>query len=168
MATNSKNSLLTYSQVLIFFLGALLIGSCSEPQPKDQVCISVPNDTSALGRINHFIPVKDIDIYKKDFDAERDSLLSRNPEIFIPNSETFNKATIVEFFKDTTVVGLKFYYGIKPGTARKKALRLMIVGVDAAGHNVYIKEKGSTLAAEAAGSEEGGAEYGQCHPPCSE
>jgi hypothetical protein len=167
MATNMKKSLMTYPFVLISFLGTLLIGSCQGPQPgKDQVCISVPNDTSELGRKDHFIPVMSIDIYKRDFEAERDSLGMRCPNIFIPNSETFNKASIVEFFKDTTVVGLKFYYGIKPGSGKKKDLRLMIVDVNAAGKNVYLKRKNASLAAQA-GDDDGGLEYGQCSPPCT-
>jgi hypothetical protein len=129
------------------------------------VCISVPNDTSELGRKNHFIPVMSIDAYKKDFDITRDSIVGKFPDLFIPNSETFNKASIVEYFKDTTVVGLKFYYGIKPGNSKKRDFRLMIVGVNAEGKNVYLKGNRSPLAAQA-GSDEGGLEYGQCSPPC--
>jgi hypothetical protein len=165
MATNMK-SLLIYPKVIIVFLGALLTGSCqNEPPVKDQVCISVPADTSALGRKNHFIPVMSIDIFEKDFRATRDSLTKSYPDLFIPNSETFNKASIVEFFKNPQVVGLKFYYGIKPDANKRKALRLMIVGVDSAGNNVYIKGKGSPLAAQG-GTDDGGLEYGQCTPPC--
>ncbi|HEY8897123.1 MAG TPA: hypothetical protein VIM79_20005 [Niastella sp.] len=166
MATISKKSLLTHPQLIFVFLGALLMGSCNDQPPvKDQVCISVPTDTSALGRKNHFIPVMSIDIFEKDFRATRDSLVKTYPDLYIPNSETFNKASIVEFFKLPQVVGLKFYYGIKPGPEKKKALRLMIVGVDSAGNNVYIKGKGSALAAQS-GSDDGGLEYGQCSPPC--
>lgn len=165
MATNLKKSLLTYPQLLIVLLGALLVGSCKEePNQKDLVCISVPVDTSALGKKDHFIPVTSIDIYEKDFKTTRDSLRRSFPDLYIPNSETFNKASIVEYFKNPKVVGLKFYYGIKPGDEKKKSLRLMIVGVDAAGNNVYLK-KGSKMAAQE-GEEEGGLEYGQCSPPC--
>jgi hypothetical protein len=168
MATNTKKSLLTYPTVLFFLIGALLIGSCSsDPHPgKNMVCIKV-KDTTSLD--SHFISLMSIDIYKKDFVAERDSLKMKCPGIFIPNSETFPKESILEFLKDTTVVGLKFYYGIKPESRKKKkALRLMIVGVDAAGNNVYIKKKGSGLAAQAGGdTEDGGVEYGQCTPPCT-
>lgn len=166
MATISKKSLLTHPQLIFVLLGALLIGSCNDQPPvKDQVCISVPTDTSALGRKNHFIPVMSIDIFEKDFRATRDSLTKSYPDLFIPNNETFNKASIVEFFKLPQVVGLKFYYGIKPGPDKRKALRLMIVGVDSAGNNVYIKGKGNALAAQG-GSDDGGLEYGQCTPPC--
>jgi hypothetical protein len=149
----------------MFFLGAMLIGSCKEEQGKDLVCISVPEDTSALGKKNHFIPVMSIDIYEKDFRNTRDSLKGTFPDLFIPDSETFNKASIVEFFQNPKVVGLKFYYGIKPGPEKKKALRLMIVGVDSAGNNVYIKNKRGALAAQG-DNEDGGLEYGQCNPPC--
>jgi hypothetical protein len=178
MATNTKKSNLTYPTVLFFLLGALLIGSCSsEPHPgKDVVCIKV-KDTASID--SHFIPVMSIDIYKKDFDAERENLKIKCPRLLIPDSETFPKESILEFLKDTTVVALKFYYGIKPdiksgnkadstSLRKKKALRLMIVGVNAAGNNVYIKKKGSGLAAQAGGdTEDGGVEYGQCTPPCT-
>jgi hypothetical protein len=166
MATNMKNSLLTNPRLFILLVGALTIGSCKEnPAPKDQVCISVPEDKSQLGQINHFISEQEMKRYIKVFDAQRDSIHSKVPEIFIPNSEAFNKAWLAEILKDTAVKGLKFYYGIRPGEEKRKALRLMIVGVDAAGQNIYIKGKRSALAAEAA-SEEGGLEYGQCTPPC--
>jgi hypothetical protein len=168
MATNSKKSYLTYPFVLFIFLGALLIGSCndgSQPTDKDLVCIRVPKDTSELGRKNHFIPLMSIDAYKKAYDGARDSIVKSLPDIFIPNSETFNRASIVEFLKNDKVVGLKFYYGIKPGNDKKRSLRLMIVGVDSAGNNVYIHGKGSELAAQA-GDDAGGLEYGQCTPPC--
>lgn len=165
MATNSRKSPLTYPYALMLLLGALLIGSCKNEKPGNNlVCISVPEDTSALGRKNHFIPVMSIDIYEKDFRNTRDSLKRSFPELFIPDSETFNKASIVEFFQNPKVVGLKFYYGIKPGPEKTKALRLMIVGVDSAGKNVYIK-KGSALAAQS-DQDNGGLEYGQCNPPC--
>lgn len=164
MAT--RNSLLTYPYALMFFLGTMLIGSCKEnPPAKDLICVPVPEDTSALGRKNHFIPVMSIDIYEKDFRVTRDSLKKSFPDLFIPDSETFNKASIMDIFQNHKVVGLKFYYGIKPGNEKTKALRLMIVGVDAAGNNVYIKDKRTALAAQASG-DEGGLEYGQCTPPC--
>jgi hypothetical protein len=165
MAINLKKSLTTTPFALVFMAGALLIGSCKEPNPdKDTVCIKVPKDSSKLGQKNHFIPVNSIDIYKKDFKGTRDSLIRKYPDLEIPNSETFNKASIVEFFKMDQVVGLKFYYGIKPGDNKKKTLRLMIVGVDSLGRDVYLKN-GSRLAADATG-DEGGLEYGQCAPPC--
>ncbi|WP_205508535.1 hypothetical protein [Longitalea arenae] len=165
MATNLKKSLLTNPYAVLFLLGAMFSGSCKEDKGKDLVCISVPEDTSALGRKNHFIPVMSIDIYEKDFRNTRDSLKRSFPDLFIPDSETFNKASIVEFFQNPKVVGLKFYYGIKPGPEKKKALRLMIVGVDSAGNNVYIKNKRGALAAQA-DDDDGGLEYGQCSPPC--
>jgi hypothetical protein len=168
MATISKKSLLTYPLVTFFLLGAILISSCGGggTQPgKDEVCIKNKKDTSELGRKNHFIPVMSIDIYKKDFEGARDTIVQRVPDIFIPNSETFNRASIIEFLKDSTVVGLKFYYGIKPGNDKKRSLRLMIVGVDSAGKNVYIHNKTNGLGAQS-GDDAGGLEYGQCNPPC--
>lgn len=168
MATNSKKSYLTYPFALFTFLGAMLISSCGgggTSPGKDEVCIKNKKDTSELGRKNHFIPVMSIDIYKKDFEGARDTIGQKIPDIFIPNSETFNRASIIEFLKDSNVVGLKFYYGIKPGNDKKRALRLMIVGVDSAGKNVYIHNKGAGLGAQA-GDDSGGLEYGQCTPPC--
>ncbi len=166
MATNMK-SYLTYPFALMFFMGAMLISSCGGgTQPgKDEVCIKNPNDTSELGRRKHFIPVMSIDIYKKDFDATRDTIKQKLPDIMIPDYEIFNRASIVEYLKDSTVAGFKFYYGIKPGAEKRKALRIMIVGVDKNGKNVYLKDKNAALGAQADNGE-GGLEYGQCTPPC--
>ena len=164
MATNMKKSLMTYPFVLIFFLGALLIGSCKDSQPKNQVCITVEKNTSDSA--GHFMPVMEIDNYKNDFKKERDSLGIKCPGIFIPNYETFSEKSITDILSDTAVVGLRFYYGVRPSKSKKKALRLMIVGVNAAGKDVYIKNPGAGLAAQA-GSDEGGMEYGQCTPPCT-
>ena len=69
MATNMKKSQMTYPFVLIFFLGALLIGSCKDSQPKNQVCITVEKNTSDSA--GHFMPVMEIDSYKKDFKGTR-------------------------------------------------------------------------------------------------
>jgi len=149
-------------------MGATLISSCGGgPQPgKDEVCIKNPKDTSELGKKDHFIPVMSIDIYKKNFDQARDTIDQRLPDIMIPNYEVFNRASIVDYLKDSTVAGFKFYYGIKPGGEKKRALRIMIVGVDKNGKNVYLKGKrGSTMGAQAT-SDDGGLEYGQCSPPC--
>jgi hypothetical protein len=159
---------MTYPFVLALISGALLIGSCGN-QPtlpgKDEVCIKLKKDTSELGRRNHFIPVMSIDVFKKDFDSTRVKLVKHFPELAIPTSETFNRASLVEFLKDSTVVGLKFYYGLKPSSDKTKSLRLIIVGVDSLGHDVYIK-KGSRFAAQST-DDKGGLEYGQCEPPCT-
>lgn len=167
MATNMK-SYLTYPFVLFLAMGAMLISSCGgEPKPgKDEVCIKNPVDTSDLGRRNHFIPVMSIDIYKKDFDATRDSIRQRLPDIMIPDYEIFNRASIVEYLKDSTVAGFKFYYGIKPGSEKRKAVRIMIVGVDKDGKNVYLKGKAGGAMGAQATNDDGGLEYGQCTPPC--
>src|SRR3954465_4283433 len=167
MATNMKSSL-TYPFVLIFFMGAMLISSCEGggTQPgKDEICIKNPKDTSELGRRKHFIPVMSIDIYKRDFDVARDTINQRVPDIMIPDYEIFNRASIVEYLQDSTVAGFKFYYGIKPGKEKQRALRIMIVGVDKNGKNVYLKDKKGALGAQAT-NDEGGLEYGQCNSPC--
>jgi hypothetical protein len=165
MAANLKKSLLTNAQVLVCLLGVLLIGSCNEgPKPdKDLVCIKVPKDTSDLGRIDHFIPLATIKTFKSDFNSTRDSFARKFPDIYLPQAEVFNKASIVDVLNLDSCVGLKIYYGVKPG--KQKQVRVMIVGVDKNGKDLYLK-KGSGLATEA-NSEEGGLEYGQCPPPCS-
>jgi hypothetical protein len=173
MATNVKKSRLIYPLVLVFVTGALLIGSCKQTPPpgcgQDTVCVYVPVDNSPLGKRNHFIPVMDIDIYKSNFDTARQKLTKRYPALTISNCETFNKASVVEFFKNPKVVGLKIYYGVKPSADTTKSLRLMIVGVDSAGHDVYIKDpkKGARAAAQVSDPIDGGLEYGQCDPPCT-
>lgn len=165
MATNMKKSLLTYPLLFLFFLGALLIGSCNQGPKPGQICITIPKDSSELGRRNHFIPVMDIDIFKRDFKKVRDSIVIRDSNIVIPNSETFNIAAIDSFVQNPKVFGLRFYYGVKPGPSNKKVLRLIVVGVDSLGHDVYIRRRGNQLAAQVS-DDDGGLEYGQCSPPC--
>jgi hypothetical protein len=88
------------------------------------------------------------------------------PALFIPFSEAFNKKSVVELMKDSNCIGLRIYYG---ATAVKKNgktdLRLILVGVDKLGRDLYVRQ-GSPIEAQAGGGREGGFEYGQCDPPC--
>ncbi len=142
---------------------SLFIVACSGGPKGDGVWIPNPKDTSELGIRDHFIPRKEIDAYRKRYDQDRDSLAKLWPTLFVPKSEAFNKRSLLEVLKDSNCVGIRIYYG---ATARdeKGDFRLIIVGVDKQGKDLYIK-KGSSLATQIDPGE-GGLEYGQCDPPC--
>ena len=86
----------------------------------------MPVDTSALGKINHFIPRDLIDEFKREFNIERDSLAVCRSGLYIPVSEAFNKPAVLEILKDPKCVGLKIYYGVKKNDNNKE-MRVMLV-----------------------------------------
>lgn len=147
---------------------AAVLSSCQQ-KTEGGVHIPVPKDSSALGKINHFIPVKDIEQFKSAFAVQRDSLTRMNPNLVIPVSETFNKEALLDILKDSTNVGVRIYYGVKQ-IGNRNEVRLMLVGVNAAGKDLYYKNGGEAgkLSAKVPPppEEEGGVEYGQCTPPC--
>jgi len=119
-----------------------------------------------LGKIDHFIPIERMDEFRKQYAADRDSILRSIPGLYIPYSEAFNKEWLLKVLKDPKCVGLRIYYGVKARTEKGNEFRLMIVGVDQQGKDLYI-EQGSALANQAGGGGKGGLEWGQCDPPCS-
>jgi hypothetical protein len=166
MTTNLRKSLfpltllMTGAVCLSFF-----IVSCGGPKG-DGVWIPIPKDTSQLGIRDHFIPKDSIAVYRKRFNEERDTLEKRMPSLFIPKSEAFNKPSVLELLKDSTCVGIKIYYGASPvDKYGKTQIRLILVGVDAQGRDLFVK-KGSPIAAQSGDPGEGGFEYGHCDPPC--
>jgi hypothetical protein len=153
----------------ISFLLLFVAGVFSSCHTGTTVSIPNPEDTSALGKINHFIPVEDIERFKKDFAVQRDSLGMIKNGLFIPISEAFNKKILLEILKDEKCVGMRMYYGVKRGdNESRNEIRLILVGVDAQGKDLYITEGGLlSKAATQAGGRSGGGEWGQCTPPCS-
>jgi hypothetical protein len=166
MTTNLKKSFLPLA---LLMTGAvclsLFIVSCGGPKG-DGVWIPNPIDTSELGIRDHFIPKDSITAYRKRYDEIRDTLGIKMPSLFIPFSEAYNKRSLLELMKDSTCVGIRVYYG---ATAVKKDgkqdLRLILVGVDKLGRDVFVK-KFSSAESKAGDPEDGGFEYGQCAPPC--
>ena len=148
-------------------ISGVIASSCSNP-PKTtgkEACIPVPPDTSALGKIDHFIALDQIDEFKKDFLPQRDSVSIKNPNLYIPVSEAFNKAALIDILKDPESVGIRIYYGLKKGDKRNE-FRLILVGVNEQGKDLYISKSSSVTAAKINGANLGGAEFGQCSPPC--
>ncbi len=123
----------------------------------DSVCVPNPKDTSALGRIDHHIPKSEIMQFRKAFNA--DSINAKNPGLFITESEGFNKTQLLELLQDPTCVGIRIYYGIAKGEKRND-LRMIIVGTDNQGKDLYIKT--GSKAATRLTQDEMGLEYGQC------
>lgn len=166
MTTNLKKSFLPLA---LLMTGAvclsLLIVSCGG-HTGDGVWIPNPKDSSELGVRDHFIPKDSIAVYRKRYDAIRDTLAIKMPTLFIPFSEAFNKRSVIELMKDPKCIGIRIYYGAtaieKDG---KQDLRLILVGVDTLGNDLFVK-RGSALAAQSGGGDDGGFEYGQCAPPC--
>jgi len=164
MATESKKPMRFFSMFFMAtFTVVFLFTACKSPQ-ENGVWIPVPKDSSVLGRIDHFIPVADIETYKKNFGPQRDSVMSANPNLYIPMSEAFNKQALIDILKDSTCVGIRVYYGLKTGD-KQNSFRLIIVGVNEQGKDLYF-QKGSAIGADAGGGNLGGAEYGHCLPPC--
>lgn len=160
MNTMSKSMFVIGGRLFAMAAFLLIISSCTQPAG---TYIPDSKDSSSLGKIDHFIKKGDIESFKKDFLVQRDSLGRNNPGVFIPNSETFNKAALLEILKDPKCVGMRMYYGLKKGDKRNE-FRLILVGVDEQGNDLFVT-RGSAVAADAGGST-GGAEFGQCTPPC--
>lgn len=144
----------------------LLLNSCTGGPKEEGVWIPHPKDTSDLAKIDHFISVDNIKGFRGDFAADRDTLKRLAPNIFIPNSEAFNKQALLEILKDPKCVGMRIYYGVaKDKSGRRDEFRMILVGVDAKGNDLYT-DNGSAVATKAPPGGKGGAEYGQCDPPC--
>ena len=140
--------------LVIACMAGMLITSCSNPKV---VSIPVPDDSSALGKINHHINSALITQFRKAF--ESDSLRLKNPDLFITESEGFNKPALLELLKDPKCVGLRIYYGITTGNRKQKELRMIIVGTDSQGKDLLIGNSAVTTDITQAGD---GLEYGQC------
>ena len=165
MTTNLRRSfpfalLLTGAVCLTLF-----ITSCGGPAG-DGVWIPVPKDTTELGMRDHYIPRDSIAVYRKRFEQDRDTLMKAVPYLYIPFAEAFNKKSIIDLLKDSNCIGIRVYYG---STAMEKDgkqdIRLILVGVDKKGGDLFVK-RGSPIAAQSGGDGEGGFEYGQCTTPC--
>lgn len=143
-----------------------ILVSCGDGNTKE-VVIPVPDDTSALAKINHFISRSTIDQYKKDFQAANDSQAIKNPSLHIPVSEAFNKPAVLELLKDPQCVGIRIYYGVKKGQ-RRNEIRVILVGVDSQGKDLFAIDGGpAAKAATQVNGGEGGFETGQC-PTCDD
>jgi len=167
MTTNLKKSFLPLA---LLMTGAvclsLFIVSCGGPKG-DGVWIPNPIDSSELGIRDHFIPQDSITAYRKRYDELRDTLAVKMPSLFIPFSEAYNKRSLLELMKDPTCVGIRVYYGATAVKADgKQDLRLILVGVDKLGKDVFVKKFSSADGKVGDDPPSGGFEYGQCAPPC--
>src|SRR6266700_753699 len=147
MATIPKNpTTFTLLTISVIFL-CLSLFSCAHSE--DGVWIPVPKDTSALGKIDHFIPEADITKFRARYLPVRDSIFRMDPKLVMPLSESFNKAGLIDILKDPKSVGIRVYYALKPG-GRGNQFRMIMVGVDEQGNDLYYT-KGSGAAAQAGG-----------------
>ncbi len=159
----------------IVLAAMLFMVSCNN-NTGDQAIIPIPKDTSALGKIDHFIPVAQITAYEDSFKLEREVLQKIQPGFFIPFSETFNKQSVIDILQLKDCVGMRILYGVsKKGDS--SSVRLILVGVNSQGQNLYVteqKQRGNKAAGQAGevvpqgatGEVDGGEEHGQCYPPC--
>ena len=147
--------------VTLACLSAVLFASCDGPKT---VSIPVPVDTSALAKINHFIPETQIREYQAAFKSDYDSLRQRFPSLVIPDAEAFNKPAVLEILKDPRCVGIRIYHGVKRDEKRgyKDEIRLIIVGVDSQGNEILFTPSGGAADLTQAN---GGLQHGQC-PNC--
>ncbi len=161
MATILKKTFVTTALLCAGLV--LILHSCNTGDEKG-VWIPVPPDTSALGKKDHFIPMAELEKFRAQYGVERDSLARKAPTLSIPTAEAFNKKALIEILKDPRCVGIRVYYGVKQGN-KSNELRLILVGVDEQGKDLYIT-KGNAAANQTGGGGKGGTEYGQCTPPC--
>jgi hypothetical protein len=174
MQQSSRQWASIISKCFLFIIAiSFILISCKQ---KGTVEIPVPEDTSALSKINHFIPLDQIKAYQQAFSIQRDTLLKLQPALSLPLSEAFNKQAIIEILKDPACVGLRVSYGVKQaGTSNE--FRLILTGVDVQGRDLYItgepspdttnRAAKSTQSATTTTSTKGGVEQGQCNPPCN-
>jgi hypothetical protein len=161
--------------VYVLLAAMLFMVSCNG-DGGDTAIIPIPKDTSALGKIDHFIPVDQIKAYEDTFRLEREVLQKLQPGLFIPFSETFNKQSVIDILQLKDCVGMRVLYGLsKKGDS--SSVRLILVGVNSKGENLYVtkqKQRGNNAANQvkdavpqgASGEVDGGEEHGQCLPPC--
>jgi hypothetical protein len=159
----------------IMLVAMLFMVSCNN-NTGDQAIIPIPKDTSALAKIDHFIPVDQIKAYEDTFRLEREVLQKIQPGFFIPFSETFNKQSVIDVLQLKDCVGMRVLYGLtKKGDS--SSIRLILVGVNSRGENLYVtkqKQRSNNAAGQvkdavpgaASGEVDGGEEHGQCRPPC--
>lgn len=164
----AKKNLFSLRFIVLPVLFLALMSSCNH-QNEGGVRVPVPRDTSGLAKIDHFISEEQINDFRKNFTAQRDSL-NRLSGLYLPISETFNKQALLDLLKDSANVGIRIYYGLKTGGNRNE-IRLVLVGVNSEGKDLYY-EKGGQIGKMAAqvppGGGKGGVEYGQCDPPCQQ
>ena len=98
--------------------------------------------------------------FRKSFYAVREVLSKNNPDLFITESEGFNKTQLLDILKDPACVGIRIYYGIAKGD-KKQELRMIIVGTNSQGKDLFII-KTANKAASRLTQDEVGLEYGQC------
>jgi hypothetical protein len=154
---------LLFGALAILLSAGFLFSSCHEGTPTgggrggDSVCVPNPKDSSALGKINHRIPRSEITNFRRAFSA--DSFIRKNPNLFITESEGFNKRQLLELLSNPDCVGIRIYYGITKGVT-KNELKMIIVGTNSQGKDLYLP--GDSKAAARITQTEYGLEYGQC------
>jgi hypothetical protein len=154
-----KKSTALFVLLAVAGISSLLVVSCNPntPPEKDKgTFIPVPKDSSALAKIDHFIPAATITEFRRAFLGDS---ISRDPNLFVTESEGFNKPALLELLKDSTCVGIRIYYGITKGN-KGKELRMIIVGTDSQGKDLLIT-RGSAASGRVTAND-GGLEYGQC------
>ncbi|MEO6315984.1 MAG: hypothetical protein ABIU63_06985 [Chitinophagaceae bacterium] len=161
----TKPSIPAFTLLTAVCMSALLLASCNNNAPGggkgNDSGVFIPNlpDTSALAKIEHFIPKSEIMQFRRSFNA--DSFRTKNPDIFITESEGFNKTALLDLLKDPKCVGIRIYYGVTQGSTKKKELRLILVGTDSQGKDLFIS-RSSSKAGTRLTQDEVGLEYGQC------
>lgn len=170
MTTNLRKSTNRLFLLLMWAVisSSMLISCGGEKGHGEGVWIPLEKDSSELGMRDHFMPKDSIEVYRKRFDLIRDTLAIKEPSLFIPFSEGFNKKSMTELLKDPKCIGLRIYYGATAINSKgKQDFRLIVVGVDKDGNDLFVS-RSATGDGKVRDGGEGGFEYGQCTPPCEE
>jgi hypothetical protein len=162
-----------FRRLLVLVLPAMLFMVSCNNDSGNTAIIPIPKDTSALAKIDHFMPLAQIKQYEDSFKLQREVLLKLQPGFSIPFSEAFNKQSVINILQIPDCVGMRILYGLtKKGD--NSSVRLILVGVNSKGENLYItqqKQRANKLANQVGevpptGEVDGGEEHGQCLPPC--
>jgi hypothetical protein len=120
---------------------SIFLTSCSNKIIK----IPIPSDNSELGKINHLTSRQDIDAYRENFKIEKEEIKKLRPDFIIPSGEAFNKKDLLRLLSNPNCIGIRIFYGAKPSEGNNKTGRLLIVGVDRQGNDLYLKVDDSEL-----------------------
>jgi hypothetical protein len=140
---------------LLFFIGSCT-GGLQHPDT---------DFSRKLDSIDHHYPLSKAKMLAEAFKQHKDSVRFGGDLYAMPYSETFNLSMANQLTELKNCVGVRIYYGLDE---KEKKVRLMIVGVDENGFDIYLPEEAAAQGGnlkEKNAAEQSVAETGQWGPP---